>query len=123
MWRHVSMDSVTGHNCHCLSIEWFTLHCEWSMLFLLDEDRELLLQHLVWFTSHDVVLYLYIKLWQLVMSFQDVAFLPCRASFHTDFVKVVVEVKALGQPHVLRLVGGRQEHALCRILFLHIASC
>ena len=37
------------------------------------------------------------------MRFQDVALLPSRASCPPHFLKIVVEVKASGPPHVLRL--------------------
>ena len=37
------------------------------------------------------------------MVLQDVAFLPSVASFPTHFLKVVVEVNALGPPHVLKV--------------------
>ena len=37
------------------------------------------------------------------MSFRDVAFLPSRASFTPYFLKIVVEVKTSGPPHVLDL--------------------
>ena len=40
------------------------------------------------------------------MSFQDVAFLPSRASFSPHFLKIVVEVKVSGPPHVLTLCLG-----------------
>ena len=40
------------------------------------------------------------------MGFQDVAFLPPLTSFPPHFVKIVVEVKASGPPHVLRLWLG-----------------
>ena len=37
------------------------------------------------------------------MGFQDVAFLPSGASFLPHFTTIVVEVKAVGTPHVLKL--------------------
>ena len=40
------------------------------------------------------------------MSFWDVAFLPSRASFSIIFLKIVVEVKVSGPPHVLELWLG-----------------
>ena len=40
------------------------------------------------------------------MGFLDVAFLPSRASFPPHFLNIVVEVKALRQPHVLSLWLG-----------------
>ena len=40
------------------------------------------------------------------MGFHDVAFLQSRASFPTHFLKIVVEVKASGPPHVLKLWLG-----------------
>ena len=53
------------------------------------------------------------------MGFQDVAFLLSRGSFLPHFLKIVVEVKALGPPRVsITVVGGRQGHSLGKILFL-----
>ena len=40
------------------------------------------------------------------MGFQDVAFPPSKASFPPHFIKIVVEVKASGQPHVIKLCLG-----------------
>ena len=40
------------------------------------------------------------------MGLQDVAFPTSRASFFTTFQKIVVEVKALGQSHVIKLWSG-----------------
>ena len=40
------------------------------------------------------------------MGFQDVTFLPSRANFSPHFLKIVVEVKASGPPHVLALWLG-----------------
>ena len=40
------------------------------------------------------------------MGFQDVAYLPSRASFPRHFLDIVVELKALGPPHVLILWLG-----------------
>ena len=40
------------------------------------------------------------------MGFQDVAFLPSRACFPPHFLKIVVEVKALGPLHVIKLWLG-----------------
>ena len=37
------------------------------------------------------------------MSVQDVAFLPSGASVFTTFLRMLVEVNALGRPHVLEL--------------------
>ena len=37
---------------------------------------------------------------ELLIGFQDVAFLPSRASFPPHLLKIVVEVKASGPPHV-----------------------
>ena len=55
------------------------------------------------------------------MCFWDVAFLPPRASFPPHFLQIVVEVKALGPPHVLRLwFGCKQEHAPCSIFLLQL---
>ena len=38
---------------------------------------------------------------KLQISFQDVVFLPSRASFPPHFLEIVVDVKALGPPHVV----------------------
>ena len=43
---------------------------------------------------------------ELLMGFQDVAFLHSRASFSITFLKIVVEVKAPGPPHILQLWLG-----------------
>ena len=41
------------------------------------------------------------------MSFRDDVFLPSRASFFTPhFLKMMVEVKASGPPHVIKLWLG-----------------
>ena len=40
------------------------------------------------------------------MSFQDVAFLPYQACFSPYFLLIVVDVIALGPPHVLKLFFG-----------------
>ena len=37
------------------------------------------------------------------MGFQDVVFLPSRASFPLDFLQIVAEVNASGPPHVIEL--------------------
>ena len=37
------------------------------------------------------------------MGYQDVAFLPSEASLYTTFIEIMVEVKASGPPHVLKL--------------------
>ena len=37
------------------------------------------------------------------MCFQDVEFLSSQANFPPYFLKIVVDVKALGLPHVLKL--------------------
>ena len=39
----------------------------------------------------------------LLMGFQDVAFLTSYASFPPHLLKIVLEMKALGPPHVLEL--------------------
>ena len=52
------------------------------------------------------------------MRFQDVAFPPLRASFPQCFLKIVVEVKASGPPHVLKLVWGKQGYVPCKTLLL-----
>ena len=49
------------------------------------------------------------------MSLETLAFLPSRASFYTTFLKIVVEVKGSGLPHVLTLWSGKQCHAPCKI--------
>ena len=41
----------------------------------------------------------------LLIGFQDVAFLPPVLAFLQPFFKIVVEVKAKGPPHILKLVG------------------
>ena len=54
------------------------------------------------------------------MVIQNVVFLPYEAHFE----KIVVGIKGLGLPHVLKLVVGKQGHAPCekfllqQILFL-----
>ena len=40
------------------------------------------------------------------MGFQDVAFQPSRVNYPPHFIKIVVEVKALAPPHVLKLWLG-----------------
>ena len=40
------------------------------------------------------------------MGFWDVAFLPSQYSFQPHFLKIVVEVKASGLPHILKLCLG-----------------
>ena len=47
---------------------------------------------------------------------------PPELVFSPHFLKIVVEVKASGLPHVLELVGGKQGHASCKILLLNRAS-
>ena len=51
------------------------------------------------------VIYVYM-VGELLTGFQDVAFLPSRGSFQPYFVEIVVEVTALGLPHVLKLWLG-----------------
>ena len=46
------------------------------------------------------------------MSFQDVAFMPSRANFLQHFIKIVVEVKASGPPHVIKLWLGETKGML-----------
>ena len=46
------------------------------------------------------------------MVFQDVVFLPCRATFTPYFLKIMVEVKASGPPHVLGLWLGVSKRML-----------
>ena len=52
--------------------------------------------------SHNEMTFLS-NLVELLMGFQDVAFLPSIAIFSTTFLKIVVEVKASEPPHVLKL--------------------
>ena len=53
------------------------------------------------------------------MGFHDVALLPSRAIFSSPhFLIIVVVMKASGPPHVLKLVGGKQGHAPCKIILL-----
>ena len=47
------------------------------------------------------------------MDFQDVVFLPSRASFSTTSKKLVVEVKVSRPPHVLRLWLGVSKGTIC----------
>ena len=56
------------------------------------------------------------------MGLRDVAFLPSCARFSTTSLEIVVEVKASGTPHVLRLCLDRQGHAPCKILLLRETS-
>ena len=39
---------------------------------------------------------------EVLIGFQDVVILPSRACFPPHFINIVVEVKASGQPHVLK---------------------
>ena len=73
---------------------------------------------------------------ELLVSFQDVAFLPPTASFHPHFLQiVVVEVKAFEPPHVLsmwlRLSKGMllvkyflssKASVLCQLNFMEIVG-
>ena len=53
------------------------------------------------------------------MGLQDVAFLPSRASVSTKFLKKCGRGDSLRTTTCLRTVdGGKQGHALCRILLL-----
>ena len=52
------------------------------------------------------------------MGFQDVAFLPSRASFPQHFLQFVAEVNALRQPHVLKL-WLRVSRAMLPVKYLH----
>ena len=58
------------------------------------------------------------------MCFHHVAFLSSRASFSPHFLKIVVEVKAFGPPHVLTLwlAVSKEGHAPCKthLLYQHI---
>ena len=49
-----------------------------------------------------------------------VLFCPLSAFFSVCII--VVEVNASGLPHVLKLCLGKQGHAPCVILLLHVAS-
>ena len=53
------------------------------------------------------------------MGFHDVAFLPYLASFSTTFLKNWSRCECLRTTTCLEsVVGGNQEHAPCKILFL-----
>ena len=53
------------------------------------------------------------------MGYQDVAFLPSRASFSTTFLKNCGRGESLGTTTFLKtVVGGRQGHAPCEVLLL-----
>ena len=53
------------------------------------------------------------------MGFQDVAFLPSRASFSTTFLKSYGRGESLVTTTCLKtVVGGKQGHAPCKILLL-----
>ena len=41
-----------------------------------------------------------------MMTIQDAVFLPSQASFPPHFLKTVVDVKASGQPHIIKLWLG-----------------
>ena len=57
-----------------------------------------------------------------MMSFQDVAFVPFRASFFTTYLKVCGRGESLGTTTCLgTVVWGTQGHAPCKILLLHEA--
>ena len=61
-------------------------------------------------TLHIIIILYWIGGLQIVL--QDVAFLLIRASFPPHFQKTVVEMKALGLPHVLKLwLGVKKSHA------------
>ena len=52
------------------------------------------------------------------MGFQDVTFLPCRASFPTPFLENCGRDESLGSTTCLStVVGGKQVHAPCMICF------
>ena len=51
------------------------------------------------------------------MGFQDVEFPTSRVTFSTTFLKSVVDVTALGSPHVLKLLLGVSESMLPVKLF------
>ena len=60
------------------------------------------------------------------MAFQDVSFLPCRASFSTTFLKNCDSGESLGTTTCLKTaVGGKQGHAPSKILTFQqsIFSC
>ena len=50
------------------------------------------------------------------VEFQHVPFLASQDTFAPHFLETVVEGQLLGQPHILRLFGGRQGHALYKLL-------
>ena len=82
----------------------------------------------VWFNSTlfcatFVVLFASVLYWLLeggewLIGFQDVVFLSSRASLSTTFLINGVEVKASGQPHVLKLWLGVSKGMLQQSLFL-----
>ena len=57
------------------------------------------------------------------MGFQDVVFLPFRASFFTTFLKNCGRGESLETSTCLKtVVGGKQVQPVCRIHWLHEAS-
>ena len=50
--------------------------------------------------------FLYLWVGELLIGFEDVVFLPSRASFYSSFRKITVEVKASGSPHFFKLCLG-----------------
>ena len=60
---------------------------------------------------------------ELMMSFLDVAFQPSKASFSTTCLKCCGRGESLGTiACLITVVGGKQGHAACKILWLHEAS-
>ena len=60
---------------------------------------------------------------ELIIRFQNVVFLASGASFSTNFIKIVVDIKAMKPPHVLLLwLEGKQGHAPCGMIpHLHMS--
>ena len=59
----------------------------------------------------------------LLIEFQDVAFLPSLASFSTTCKENCGRGESLGITTCLKtVVGGKQGHAPCKVLLLHITS-
>ena len=70
---------------------------------------------------------------ELLINFQDVAFLLSKDNFSTTFLKSLVEVKALGPSHVLKLwlgvikgmllvkyIRSNKDCFLCQLNFIEI---
>ena len=58
----------------------------------------------VWYSSMNLIPYT--RVGEQLVGFQDVAFLPYRASFKPHFLRIVQEVKASRSSHVLKLCIG-----------------